>query len=189
MKYVKPLIYLILPTVLFYGLYESLGMLPAMGISVLYSAVSMLMNWKKSGSVANTQVLGGLSNVLAIIAIAFGGSEKLMFVPALVQNVILMVFFIILSLQKKSVVHYIVKDFDSKAFANVPEEKMLPLNIAWIVFFALKILSKAAGIFLLDFKLAYWLIFLLGDPAMAVMVLGSLAVIRSGYASGREKSL
>lgn len=178
-KYLKPVINLFLPTLLFYAVYGWGGILAALLVSMAGSVLALFWTRHREGKFSNTQVLGLVSGVISVIAIVCGKDSRLLFLPSLVQNVVLLLFFIVLSLQKKSVLHYLVKDFPIKTFEKVPEEKLLLLNLVWILFFVLKILSKAAGMLWLDFELTYWLVFLLGDPAMVVMVLLSAVIIKN----------
>ena len=70
------------------------------------------------------------------------------------------------------------KDFEVKALKEVPEEHMMNVNLLWIAFFVLKIISKTMAIFKLDFQTSYWLIFILGDPMTIIVVLLSIWMIR-----------
>ncbi len=74
--------------------------------------------------------------------------------------------------------HYLVKDFEIAAMNQLPEENLRMLNLIWLFFFGGKILTKAVGIVYLDFAKLYWLVFLMGDPAMVCMILVSVVIIR-----------
>ena len=46
----------------------------------------------------------------------------------------------------------------------------------------MKILTKVMGILYLDFEKLYWLVFLMGDPAMVLVVVISIVIIRVQFA-------
>lgn len=180
MKYLKPILNMLLPTLLFYVLYKAAGILAAILIAAAFSLGSILWSRSKGQKISNSQVLGAVSLLASGAAIVFSGNEKMYYVPALIGNIVLMGFMVWLTVSHKSVLHYLAKDFRIEALEQVPEENMLPVNILWIVFFVLKILSKVLGLLFLNFEKMYWLVFLLGDPMTIVVVIMSVILIRRG---------
>lgn len=168
----------ILPALLFYWIYKAAGILPAVICSVLYNGIVLGIQYKKRRTVSNTSVIGLLGLLGSAIAICFTGNEKLYYVPALAVNVIVFCFMLSLHIRKKSVLHYLAKDFEIKAVERLPQEQLLSLNILWMVFFGLKIAAKVIGLLYLDFEKLYLLVFLLGDPAMIAVIVFSVIIIR-----------
>ena len=181
MRYLKPILNIILPTLLFYLLYKTAGILWAVLVSVAFSLGSVLVRRFKGQKASNSQILGLISLLASGAAIAFSGDEKMYYVPALIGNIVLMFFMIGLTASHKSVLHYLAKDFHIGSLEKIPEDKMLSVNILWIVFFTLKILSKVLGLLFLNFEKMYWLVFLLGDPMTIIVVILSVILIRQGY--------
>ena len=179
MRYIKPIINMVLPTAIFYAVYKILGILPAILLSLAIHIVAISIQYKKEQSIANTQVLGLLGGIFSALTIINGGSEKFTFVPALVQNIVMSVFFIYLTLRKKSVIHYLLKDFGIKSFEKVEEEKLLPVNLIWTTFFLLKIAAKILGMIWLDYDKLYWIVFLMGDPAFVVVVIVTILIVHN----------
>ncbi len=58
---------------------------------------------------------------------------------------------------------------------------MLNINAIWIIYFALKIISKIVGMLYLNFNQLYWVVFLLGDPMTILMIILSIILIRIHY--------
>lgn len=167
-----------LPTILFYLIYRFQGIIVATGISVLLNGISLSVQYFKNREVTNTAVLGLLGLLGAAIAIYFTGNEKYYYVPGLAINILLFFFFCVLSLKKKSIVHYLAKDFEITAINLLPQENLFLLNIIWLIFFGLKIVFKVMGLIYLDFDKLYWLVFWMGDPAMVAMIILSIVIIR-----------
>lgn len=180
MKYLKPFLNMLLPTLLFYVLYKAAGILAAVLIAAAFSLGTILWGKSKGDKISNSQILGVVSLLASGAAIVFSGNDKMYYVPALIGNIVLMGFMIWLTVSHKSVLHYLAKDFHISSLKQVPEENMLPVNILWIVFFILKILSKIIGLLFLNFENMYWLVFLLGDPMTIVIVILSVILIRRG---------
>ncbi|SDA62094.1 Protein of unknown function [Lachnospiraceae bacterium G11] len=172
---------MVLPSLLFFVIYKVLGVIPAMVLSGVVSVGRLVVSLKQ-GNVKNSQVLGFLGLVGSAVTIIFTGNEKYYYAPALIQNVILLTLFVIMCMRHKSVLHYMAKDFDVKALKEVPEERMMNVNLLWIAFFVLKIISKTLAIFKLDFQTSYWLIFILGDPMTIIVVILSIWMIRRSFA-------
>lgn len=179
MRYVKPIRNMLLPSLLFYAAYKITGLFPALIISLVLNALILFGRYLKEHYIANTQIIGILGGVFSAITVGAGGNEKWTFVPALAQNVIMAIFFAALTAKKKSVVHYLAKDFRVRGLENRKEERLMPVNIIWLVFFFLKIAVKAAGILFLEYDRLYWLVFLMGDPAFILVVILSAAIIRN----------
>ena len=57
------------------------------------------------------------------------------------------------------------------------KNNLLILNIIWLIFFLLKILSKSLGILFLSFNELYWVVFVLGDPMTIIVVAYSVYYI------------
>lgn len=178
MRWIVPLGNMVIPAILFYGVYRVAGIIPAVIISLTYSLISVIYSKLKNHAVKNSQIIGILGLVSSAVMILFTGEEKLYYIPAIIQNVGFLGFIVALSLQKKSVLHFLAKDFEIESLKQVPEENMFSINVVWIVYFALKILSKIAGILYLDFNTLYWVVFLLGDPMTILMIILSVILIR-----------
>ncbi|MCM1569430.1 MAG: septation protein IspZ [Roseburia sp.] len=178
MKKIFPIMNLIFPTILFYWIYRCWGIIAATIFSVLISGLSMAVQYYKVKKIANTAVIGLLGLMISSITIYFTGNEKFYYVPALTMNMITFIFLCILSIKKKSVLHYLAKDFEIVAIKQLPEKDLGLLNLIWLLFFGCKILTKMIGIVYLDFARLYWLVFLMGDPAMVCMIIISIIIIR-----------
>ena len=186
MKWIKPASNLVLPTVLFYVFYHTAGIISAIVISLAYSVGSVLYTKYKEHQVKNSQIVGILGLAASAGAIIFTGEEKLYYLPSIIENMIFLGFMIVLSVRHKSVLHYLAKDFGIAALEQIPEESMFSVNALWMAYFALKIVSKIAGILYLDFRMLYWIVFLLGDPMTIVVVMASIYLIRVRYARAKK---
>ena len=186
MKWMKPLCNLVLPAVLFYVFYHAAGIVPAIVISLVYCVGSVLYTKYKDQKVKNSQIVGILGLAASAGAIVFTGEEKLYYLPSIVENVIFLGFMIVLSVRHKSVLHYLAKDFEIAALEQISEESMFSVNVLWMTYFALKIISKILGMLYLDFKMLYWTVFLLGDPMTIVVVMASVCLIRARCARARK---
>lgn len=178
MRYVKIIANLVLPSILFYGIYRIAGILPAVLLSLGINLILLSIDMIKKKTIANTQILGILGGVFSALAVWGGGNEKWTFVPALLQNIIMTGFFILLTIRKKSVLKFICKDFQIKTIENMQDDKLQPLNLLWLAFFCLKIFVKIAGLVLLDYDKLYLLTFLMGDPALLLVVLLTVLIIK-----------
>lgn len=178
MRYVRPIVNIFMPTLIFYMVYKLLGILPAVVLSLLINVVLLIADYAKRKTVSNSQIMGIVGGILSALAIWGGGSEKWTFVPALIQNVVMLAFFAVLTLKRRSILKYILADFQVKAFENVKEENLLTVNVVWVVFFTLKIIAKILGILMLDYDSLYWVVFFMGDPAFIVAVIISILMIR-----------
>lgn len=178
MRYVKTIGNLILPSILFYGIYRIAGILPAVLLSLGINLILLSIDIIKKRPIANTQILGILGGVFSALAVWGGGNEKWTFVPALLQNIIMTGFFILLTIRKKSVLKFICKDFQIKTIESMQDDKLQPLNLLWLAFFCLKIFVKIAGLVLLDYDKLYLLTFLMGDPALLLVVLFTVLIIK-----------
>ena len=173
----KQSVYLIMPAVIFYCCYLYADIIYAVIVSFLFSFGMIIFNLVKRKRIANTQILGITGVAMALIAVIYTDNENFYYVPALVSNCVLFVFMFVLSVKKKSVLHYITKDFDIRLINNIQESDCLQLNYLWLIFFILKIISKVTGILFLDFKVLYWIVFILGDPMMIALAAYSIFFI------------
>lgn len=156
MKWMKPLGNMLIPAVLFYAAYHVVGMIPAVIVSLVYSLISVIYAKRKNNTVKNSQIIGILGLAGSVTAILFTEEEKLYYIPAIIENMIFLGFMIILSIYHKSVLHYLAKDFEIESLEQIPEESMFSINVVWIIYFVLKIISKIVGILYLDFNKLYW---------------------------------
>ena len=184
MKSVKSVIFtltnMILPSLMFYAAYKIWGIIPAIAISTLYSIISIIVSAIRD-KVKNSQVIGLLSLAGSAVAIYFTGEEKYYYVPSLIVNIVFLGFMIYLCARKKSIFHFILKDFEIDSLKRIPEDRLMNVNTIWLVFFALKIISKVVGILCLNFRQLFWLVFILGDPMTIVAVVMSVALIRRSF--------
>lgn len=173
---------MVIPAVLFYFFYKAAGMIPAVVISLVYSLITAIYSEYKNNEVKNSQVIGILGLVGSATAILFTGEEKMYYVPSIIENMIFLGFMILLTAHRRSVLHYLAKDFEIRSLELIPEENMFSINIVWIIYFVLKIVSKIVGILYLDFGRLYWIVFLLGDPMTILVIVLSIILIRMNYA-------
>lgn len=82
MRYVKIIANLVLPSILFYGIYRIAGILPAVLLSLGINLILLSIDIIKKRPIANTQILGILGGVFSALAVWGGGNEKWTFVPA-----------------------------------------------------------------------------------------------------------
>jgi intracellular septation protein A len=162
---------IVIPAAIFYVIYISSGIVMAIIASSLFSLSNAIYSFTKEKRISNTQLFGLIGLLLSLIGILFTANEKLYYVPALVSNCIFLCFAIALTVQRKSILHFIIQDFKIQNLEKISENKLFRLNIIWIIFFVLKILSKSLGILFLSFHDLYWLVFILGDP-MTIIVVG-----------------
>lgn len=178
MKWMKPLCNIVIPAALFYVAYHVAGIVPAIIVSLVHCILSVIHSKSKGNQVKNSQIIGFLGLVGSATAILFTGEEKLYYVPSMIENVIFLGFMIVLSIRRKSVLHYLARDFDIQSLEQVPEERMFSINAVWMAYFLLKIISKVIGILYLNFRELYWVVFLLGDPMTILVVILSIILIR-----------
>ena len=179
-RVIVTLVNIILPSLMFYAAYKLWGIIPAIAVSTLYSIISIIVSAIRDKA-KNSQVIGLLGLVGASVAIYFTGEEKFYYIPALIMNIVYLGFMIYLCARKKSIFHFILKDFEIDYLQCIPEDRVMNVNIIWLVFFALKIISKVIGILWLDFKQLFWLVFILGDPMTIVAVVLSVILIRRSF--------
>ena len=179
---------MVIPAILFYIAYHVVGIIPAVIISLTYSLISAIYSKLKNHAVKNSQFIGILGLVGSATAIFFTGKEKFYYIPSIIGNVIFGGFMIILSIRRKSVLHYLAKDFEIESLKLIPEESMLNINAIWIIYFALKIVSKIVGMLYLNFNQLYWVVFLLGDPMTILMIILSIILIRIHYAKASKNN-
>lgn len=182
MKWIRPLGNMIIPAIAFYIAYRTIGMIPAVIISLGYSLVSVVHTLIKKKNIKNSQVIGLLGLAGSAVAVTLSGNEKAYYIPSVFQNILFLVFAIILSFKRKSILHYLAKDFEISSLRRIPEKNMMCVNMIWLLYFALKIIVKIAGILYLDFNKLYWVVFLQGDPMMILVIVISIGMIRIQYA-------
>lgn len=119
---------IILPAALFYLFYKLIGLIFAVVISTVYATVMMLIEYKHSKRISNTRVIGIIGLILSAISSFFTGYKNLYYAPQLVSNIVIFVFMIILTAKKRSVLHYIMKDFGVQWLENIDEHSALKLN-------------------------------------------------------------
>ena len=136
MRYVKIVANLVLPSILFYGIYRIAGILPAVLLSLGINLILLSIDIIKKRPIANTQILGILGGVFSALAVWGGGNEKWTFVPALLQNIIMTGFFILLTIRKKSVLKFICKDFQIKQSKTCRTTSCNPLIFYGLLFSA-----------------------------------------------------
>ena len=174
------LVNMILPALMFFAAYKLWGIIPAIAVSALYSIISIIVSAIRD-KVKNSQVIGLLGLIGSSVAIYFTGEEKFYYIPALIENFIFLGFMIYLCARRKSIFHFILKDFEIDSLQRVPDNRLMNVNIVWLAFFVLKIISKVIGILYLDFKQLFWLVFILGDPMTIVAVVISVILIRRSF--------
>ena len=184
MRYLRPIINITLPTIVFYIAYKLLGILPAVVLSLIINMMILIYDYVKRKPITNTQIIGILGGVFSVLAIWGGGSEKWTFVPALIQNIVMTVLFVVLTVKKQNILKFLLEDFQVKILEGMKDEKLMMINIIWIMFFILKILVKLIGIVMLDYERLYWLVFMMGDPAFIIVVILTVIILRN---SNREK--
>lgn len=177
------LLSLVLPAALFYAGYALWGLLPAMAGSMVVSFSWMAFRLAKGRRISRTQVFGLAGLVLSFVAVLFTGNEKLSFVSGLINNGCLALFAAVLTLRRRSLLHYVLKDFDLSALRAAPEEDFLHLNAVWLGFFTLKVAAKLIGLAALDYRALYWMVFLLGDPMTLLLAGYSIHAVRKRLAS------
>ncbi len=177
LKTLKALLNMVLPSLIFYVIYRSWSIMPAAITALIFSGVNIFFS-AHHGKVKNTQILGILGLVGSIAAIHFTGEEKFYYVPSLIENIIFLGFMIFLCIRRKSILHFIAKDFDVAYLKQIPEDRLMNVNIVWLIFFSLKIAAKIIGLLYMNFKTLYWLVFLLGDPMTIVTIAISVILIR-----------
>lgn len=181
MKWIKPLGNMLIPTALFYVVYHVGGIIPAVIISLAYTLISVIYSKMKGNAIKNSQIVGVLGLIGSAMAILFTGEEKLYYIPSIIENVFFLGIMIVLSVCRKSVLHFLAKDFEIESLKQIPEESMFSINVVWIIYFSIKIISKIAGILYLDFNKLYWVVFLLGDPMTILVIIISVMLIRMHY--------
>ena len=175
---IKQITYMLLPAVTFYICYLFINILYATAIAALIATGVIVFNLAKHRKVANTQLLGLLSLLLSFAAVYNTGNENLYFVPSIISNFITASLIFILTMKRKSVLHYAVKEFDSQFLESVDERDVIMLNYLWIAFFVLKMVARTIGVLWLDFSVVYWVSFTLGDPMNVAVVALSIFYIR-----------
>lgn len=174
------LVNMILPALMFFAAYKLWGIIPAIAVSTLYSIISIVVSAIRD-KLKNSQVIGLLGLIGSAVAIYFTGDEKFYYIPALIENIIFLGFMIYLCVRRKSIFHFILKDFEIDSLQRVSENRLMNVNTVWLAFFVLKIISKVIGILYLDFKQLFWLVFILGDPMTIVAVVISVILIRRSF--------
>lgn len=167
-----------LPTLIFYCVYKIIGIITATVISTVYSGIMMINQYRKTKEISATKLIGLLGMVGSVVAIYFTNNSKYYYIPALTINIITFGIMLVLSIQKKSVLHFLLRDMDLASVNKIPQHNLLPVNMIWLCFFALKIITKLVGIIYLDFDKLYWLVYIMGDPAMIVVIILTVIILR-----------
>ncbi len=180
-RWLKPALNMVLPAVLFYACYKAAGIMPATILSVGYSIASIIYSHVRKEKISNSKIVGVVGLIGSAAAIGLTGEAKYYYLPALIENAVFLIFMLILTIRKKSVLHYLAKDFRIESLECIPEQKMFGINLLWMLFFVCKICSKIIGILFLDFEHLYWLVYLLGDPMTIVVIILSIILIRRQF--------
>ena len=127
-KVIKTIVRMMAPSVLFLVLYKFLGLQLSVLITCAISFLLLLLDVFKEKRITNSAIIGTIGLAFQVVSAFCVGYEKLYYVPALVQNCVIM--FLVLSrcIRSKSVFLYVVKDFDFKIFKEMSDEELLPLN-------------------------------------------------------------
>ncbi len=169
---------MLLPGISFLAVYYFTNLQIAIVLSCIAGLVLLALDIRKEKAIKNSNVIGMIGLAFQMVSAFCAGYEKLYYLPALVQNCVVMVMVIAFCLKSKSIFLYIVKDFDFPIFRNVRDEDVLPLNYLWIGYCLLKILSKVIGMVALDFISMYWLVFLLGTPLNILLIIISYYFVK-----------
>ena len=177
-KVIKTIVRMMAPSVLFLVLYKFLGLQLSVLITCTISFLSLLLDVFKEKRITNSAIIGTIGLAFQVVSAFCVGYEKLYYVPALVQNCVIMFLVLSLCIQSKSVFLYVVKDFDFKIFKKMSDEELLPLNYLWVAFCLLKIHAKVIGMVALDFISMYWLVFLFGTPLNLITIVLSYFYVK-----------
>lgn len=188
MKWIRPLGNMLIPAVVFYVAYNTIGLITAVVVSLGCSLLSVVYTWVKGNGIKNSQIIGLLGLAGSAAAIVLSGNEKTYYIPSVFQNMLFLGFAIILSVRHKSILHFLAKDFEIPSLERIPEKNMMSVNRIWLFYFALKIIVKILGILYLDFNKLYWIVFLQGDPMMVLMIVLSIVMIRKQYVYANSSS-
>lgn len=132
----------------------------------------------KVKKITNSSVIGGIALLFQIISSFLAGYEKLYYVPALLQNGVVMLLLIAMCVKKQSIFLYMVKDLKIALFESMKDQDVMDLNYIWIGYCLLKILSKVVGLVTLDFVTLYWIVFALGDPLNILLLVISYICVK-----------
>jgi intracellular septation protein A len=180
-----------MPTIVFYVIHLLVGILPAMITSLLFSLSNAICSYIKEKRISSTQLFGLIGLGLSTIGVIFTDNEKLYYVPALASNFLFLCFAVGLTIKRKSILHYVTRDFNIESLNKVSEIDLLLVNVIWLIFFVLKVLSKSLGILFLSFNELYWLVFVLGDPMTLIVVAYSIyyinKVVRKEYSANNDE--
>ncbi|WP_026505676.1 DUF3159 domain-containing protein [Butyrivibrio sp. NC3005] len=177
--FVKSCVRMLVPSILFFLIYYFCGLKLAIIISSMSGVLLLFIDIAKEKDVNNSNIIGLIGLLFQIISSFCSGYEKLYFIPALIQNFIVMIGMLILCRNSKSVFLYIVKEFDFKVFRNVKDEEVLRLNYLWIAYCFLKIVSKLIGIYNLAFVSLYWVVFIFGTPLNIFVIIVSFFYVKN----------
>lgn len=187
-KVIKTIIRMITPSVLFLVLYKLLGLQLSVLITCTISFLLLLWDTFKEKRITNSAIIGVIGLAFQVVSAFCVGYEKLYYVPALVQNCVIMFLVLSLCIQSKSIFLYVVKDFDFKIFQKMNDAELLPLNYLWVAYCLLKVLSKVIGMVALDFISMYWVVFLFGTPLNLITIaLSYFYVKRKCELSGKNE--
>lgn len=169
---------MMMPSILFLVLYKFLGLQLSVLITCVISFLLLLLDAFKEKRITNSAIIGAIGLGFQVVSSFCVGYEKLYYVPALVQNCVIMLLVLSLCIQSKSVFLYVVKDFNFKIFKKMSDEELLPLNYLWAAYCLLKILTKVIGMVALDFISMYWVVFLFGTPLNLITIVLSYFYIK-----------
>ena len=177
-KVIKTIVRMMAPSVLFLVLYKFLGLQLSVLITCTISFLLLLLDVFKEKRITNSAIIGSIGLAFQVVSAFCVGYEKLYYVPALVQNCVILFLVLSLCIRSKSVFLYVVKDFDFKIFKKMSDEELLPLNYLWVAYCLLKILAKVIGMVALDFISMYWVVFLFGTPLNLITIVLSYFYVK-----------
>lgn len=181
-NYLKPkveaLLRILAPTGIFLFFYYVFGLKVAIISSCVFSGTFYVRDIMKEKRISNSSVIGGIGLIFQVVSAFFIGYEKLYYLPALIQNCVVLFFVTYLCFHSKSVFLYLVKDFHWSIFEGISDEDLLNLNYLWVAYCLLKVGSKIMGIIKLDFVSLYWLVFLLGTPLNVLLTAISYLIVK-----------
>ncbi len=123
-----------MPVAIFYGVYSFWGIVPALCVSIVISIACMTFGYLKEKRLSNTHLFGLVGLLLSLLGVLCTHNEKLYYIPALVNNCVFFLLAASLALQKKSIFHYMIRDFGLKISDQIPEKSLRIVNILWSVF-------------------------------------------------------
>lgn len=166
------------PSIVFFLFLSMQGVKGAIFASCIVEMMIIVYELARDKKMTNSSVIGAIALLFQIISSFLAGYEKLYYVPAFIQNCVVMVLVSTMCIKRKSVFLYIVKDFKFALFDSISDQDVMPLNYIWIGYCLLKILSKVIGLITLDFVALYWIVFALGDPLNILLLVISYIYVK-----------